>query len=237
MDDATKEVLRNKEIWFIPAAIVLAGAILAITVYGYRKQEVIVTTQGDVSLMRPLSPIDHILGNPKAPVVLVTYTDIDSSFSEAFQATMDQITTEYAPSGNFAWVYRHLPLLDKHQNAAKHAEAAECVASLSNEQNFWLFIRSLQAKTPEGGQFNPRDYEAIVESVGIDATAFKGCLASQKFQTRVSGDFANGLSAGAGGSPFSILLVSGKEPITIDGAVPYDGMKKIIDKALSEIIL
>ena len=38
--------------------------------------------------------------------------------------------------------------------------------------------------------------------------------------------------AGATGAPYLVLLVKGKEPITIDGALPYTSMKKVLEEAL-----
>ncbi|MEO6536510.1 MAG: hypothetical protein ABIT47_02370, partial [Candidatus Paceibacterota bacterium] len=51
----------------------------------------------------------------------------------------------------------------------------------------------------------------------------------------VASDFSNGLAVGAGGSPFSILMVKDQKPVTIDGAVPYSSMKKILDDAISKL--
>lgn len=238
MDEASPEnlLLKNKEIWFIPAAIVVAGAILAITTYSFRHKALVETSvKGDITLMRPVGPIDHIVGNPSAPVMLVEYSDIDSAYSKSFQATMEQLMTEYAPGSKVAWVYRHLPLIDQHPNSASHAEAAECVNSLGGQTMFYRFIDSLQAKTPASGQFNPRDYKSVVTSLGLDNVKFTECLTNHTFQNRVSADFANGLAIGAGGSPFSVLLIKGQEPVTIDGAIPYDAMKKILDKAIGEV--
>lgn len=237
MDDTSPEGLlaKNKEVWFVPAAILVAGAILAITVYSYRHQAVVADMQGDISLMRPVGPQDHIIGNPTAPVVLVEYSDIDSPYSKAFQATMEQLMTEYAPSAKVAWVYRHLPLIDQHPNSASHAEASECVNSLGGQPMFWRFIGAVQAKTPTGGQFNPRDYTSVVTSLGLDPVKFTACITNHTFRNQVSADFADGLAIGAGGSPFSVLLIKGKEPVTIDGAIPYDAMKKILDKAIGEV--
>jgi hypothetical protein len=59
-------------------------------------------------------------------------------------------------------------------------------------------------------------------------------MRSHTFQARVSNDFQNGLAAGADGSPYSILLIKGQPPITIDGAVPYASMKKILDAAVQK---
>ncbi len=47
---------------------------------------------------------------------------------------------------------------------------------------------------------------------------------------------ANNLDAiGATGVPFTVVLVSGKKPVTIDGALSYDQMSQVIDAALTSV--
>lgn len=234
MNDAELTVTRTREAWFIPGAIIVAGLILAVTVYATRANDLPGDVVGDPSLMRPVSDIDHIVGNPSAPVVLVEYADIDSAYTKSFQATMEQLMTEYGPSGNVAWVYRHLPLIDQHPYAAQHAEAAECVASLGGPTIFWRFISTLHAAAPDDQQFNPRNYTSAVEALGILPQSFESCMTDHRYQERVASDFANGIAIGAGGSPFSVLLVEGHPPVTIDGSVSYEAMKKILDEAIAE---
>ena len=101
-----------------------------------------------MSLVRPVGDDDHIIGNPGAPVVIIEYADIDSGYSKDFQATMQQLMTEYAAGGEVAWVYRHMPLIDQHPNARRHAEAAERAASIGSADSFWRFIDSAAALAP-----------------------------------------------------------------------------------------
>jgi protein-disulfide isomerase len=239
MDEIHRDetVMRGKrEIWLIPGAIIAAGLLLAIATYNIRSKELTLPPEGDVSLVRPVSEADHIIGNPGAPVVIIEYADIDSNPTKDFQATMEQLMSEYAAGGKVAWVYRHLPLIDQHMNARRHAEAAECVSSLGGSDLFWRFIGAAHARAPGSQELNPLDYPAIVESLGIRAEAVEDCLTEGRFADRVSGDVENGLNAGAGGSPFSVILIKGHPPITLDGAVPYDGMKRIIEQSISKAV-
>lgn len=234
MNETEVTLTRSREAWFIPGAIIVAGLILAVTVYATRANDLPGDVVGDPGLMRPVSEIDHIVGNPAAPVMLVEYADIDSAYAKSFQVTMEQIMTEYAPGGQVAWVYRHLPLIDQHPYAAQHAEAAECAASLGGPNMFWRFISTLHAAAPDDQQFNPRNYASVVESLGVLPQSFETCMAEHRFQDRVASDFANGIAIGAGGSPFSVLLVEGRPPVTIDGAVSYEALKKILDEAVAQ---
>lgn len=224
----------KREAWFIPVAIIMAGAIFSVAIYVHRQSKVEGTVQADVTLMHPVTEADHIIGSPAAAVTIVEYADIDSSYSKTFQRTMTQIMSDYAPGGQVAWVYRHLPLIDQHVNAAQHAEAAECIASLGGPTIFWRFIDALNSAAPGDVQFDPHNYESVVTSLGILPQSFNNCMEKHQFQMKVTSDFENGIAIGAGGSPFTVLLVRGQQPITINGAVPYDGMKKIIDQAIAK---
>lgn len=226
----------RRETWLIPGAIIAAGLLLAVAVYTIRAKELTLPPEGNVSLVRPVSEADHIIGNPSAPVVIIEYADIDSSHAKDFQQTLAQLMTEYGPSGQVAWVYRHLPLIDQHPNARRHAEAAECVASLGEATMFLRFIDAVHVRAPGSRQLDPREYDGIIAGLGIRPEAFNGCLNANTYAARVVADFENGLNAGAGGSPFSVVLIKGHPPITIDGAVPYDGMKQIIEEALVKAV-
>jgi protein-disulfide isomerase len=234
MDELSRDagtVRSRRETWLIPGAIILAGVILAFATYIIRAKELTLPPEGDVSLVRPVSEEDHIIGNPGAPIVIIEYADIDSNYSKDFQATMEQLMTEYATGGQVAWVYRHLPLIDQHPNSRRHAEAA----ALGGPNSFWRFIDAANVRAPGSQQLNPRDYDALVEGLGLRPEAFNSCLNANTFSQRVADDFENGLNAGAGGSPFSVVLIKGHPPITIDGAVPYDAMKRFVEESVAKV--
>ena len=221
----------TRSAWLIPGAILLAGIILAFTIYSIRSTHILGAPQGDLSSMRQIHPDEHIIGDPEAPIIIVEYADIDSPYAKEFQQTLSQLMTEYGASGKVAWVYRHFPLVDQHRYSVEHAEAAECVAFLGNRAAFWRFIDLVQANAPGSSQFNPSGYPALVAQLGVDATEFNECIESERFAARVEADFANALAVGADASPYSILLVRGKEPAVINGSVPYATLKEIIDQA------
>jgi protein-disulfide isomerase len=223
-----------REAWLIPVAIIAAGVILACAIFLDRSHRVEGSEKADITLMHPVTLADHVIGNPAAPVVLVEYADIDSAYSKTFQQTMEQLMADEAAGGKVAWVYRHLPLIDQHVHAAEHAEAAECAASIGGANMFWRFIDALNSAAPGDLQFDPANYDGVASSLGILPQSFDACLTAHTFQQKVADDFENGIAIGAGGSPFTVLLVKGQAPVTIDGAVPYDSLKKIVDQAIAK---
>lgn len=226
---------RMRRDYFLPGAIVLAGFILAFAVYAVRSNESPKLTGGNPDAVRPVTPADHFIGNPEAVVKIVEYADIDSEYSKQFQATMQQLMSEYAAGGKVAWVYRHFPLLDQHAAAASHAEAAECAAFLGDSDAFWRFIDALQAAAPRENQFPPAGYPDVAAQLGLPAADFQSCLATGRFTKKVYDDTVNALASGAEGAPYTVILVSGQDPVAINGALSYDDMKKVIDDAIGQV--
>ena len=219
----------------IPLAILFSGLLLSIAIYVVRIKHTLTNGGGNPEAVRAVAPSDHLIGNPSAPIMVVEYADIDSSYSKSFQLTMEQLMTEYASTGKVAWVYRHFPLGDEHPNAATHALAAECATSLSVPTTFFRFIDALQAAAPGENQFNPSGYPGIVRELGIDEGAFKKCITDGAFTKRVHDDYANALASGATGSPFVVLIIQGQKPTPINGALPYTSMKKLIDQSIAKL--
>ena len=219
--------------WILPGAILAAGAILAIAIYVVRADSpVFGPREGNPTLMRPVHPNEHIVGNPEARIKIVEYADLDSAYAKEFQSTLSQIMLEYGSTGNVAWVFRHFPLVNQNIYAARHAEASECVASLGGNAAFWKFLDMVNATAPSDTQLSPEDYDTLVRQLGISEESFNACVASGEFASEVEEDFADALAAGAIASPYSIVLIEGKNPIPINGSVPYATVKRIIDTSL-----
>ncbi len=228
------DIQQMRRDYILPGAIVLAGAIIALTVYAVRTDASPKLGAGVPAMVRPVNPSDRIIGNPQAPVKLVEYADIDSAYSKQFQATMEQLMSEYAAGGKVAWVYRHFPLLDQHAGAASHAEAAECAGYLGDDDAFWRFIDAMQAAAPGDTQFPVSGYPAIAAQLGLPQAEFKACLENGRFTKKVYEDSSNALEVGAEGAPFTLVLIDGQDPVGIQGSLTYEDMKRVIEDAIAK---
>lgn len=216
----------------LPLAILAAGAVLAGAIYVVRTGEP-VSPLLSVGAARPVSLEDHSVGSPDAPVVIITYSDIDCAYCKEFQATMASLMTEYAEGGRVAWVYRHFPVLNINPNAASHAEAAECVGEQGGDIGFFSFIDALQQRAPGSLGFSPSGYGPVVGSLGFAVDAFDACMAGDRLVERVTLDFENAVAAGGQAAPYTIVLAGGAEPVPITGAVPYAVLKEVVERALA----
>src|SRR3989344_4098924 len=99
----------------VPIAIVIAGALVAVSLYysSVKSSDVVITppviNNESASFMRPVSSSDHILGNPNASVVIVEYSDTECPFCKQYHTTLKRVMAEYGTNSRVAWVYRHFP--------------------------------------------------------------------------------------------------------------------------------
>lgn len=215
----------------IPFAIIIAGFAIAAAIYfGNSKTNAQQPNQAP-TVFAPVTAADHILGNPKAKVIIVEYSDTECPFCKVFHQTMNDIMNEYGASGNVAWVYRQFPL-SIHPKAPKEAEATECVGKLGGNEKFWQYLNKIFEVTPSNNGLNPTLLPSIAKDLGIDEAAFTACLSSGETKARIDADLASGLKAGVAGTPHSLIIVKGKIVGVIGGAQPIAAVKEAIDAAL-----
>ena len=213
----------------ISIAIILGGLIVSGAIY-FSLRNVSTTSGPNTSLVRSVDASDHILGNPAAPVVIIEYSDFDCDFCKGFSAVLHQIIANEGASGKVAFVFRQFPLTEIHPNSFSNARASECAAQVAGNDAFWRFEEALFASQP----IDPSQYGTIATKAGISSNDFATCYAtaSSTLDARITADRQNALDIGATGTPYSIILAPGKEPIVINGAYPYDAVKLLVDQAL-----
>lgn len=218
-----------KSSFIVPFAIALGGIIIAGALYISIPKSSLTET-GDSALVRPVGTSDHILGNPAAPVIIVEYSDFDCTYCKDFHETLHQIIANEGTSGKVAWVFRQFPLSELHPNAFTHARASECIAKTAGNDAFWKFSATLFKNQP----VDPMRYSALASSLGITGDAFASCYANAAamVDARIMADRQNALDIGAEGTPYSLILVTGKTPVVMNGAYPYDAVQQLVKQAL-----
>jgi protein-disulfide isomerase len=227
--------MQNAQNLAIPIAIVVAGAIIGGAVYFSSKGSAAAPANGNTptTVAKKIPAVtadDHIYGDPNAPVKIVEYIDLECPFCKQFDGTMKQILAEYP--GKVAWVLRNFPLQQLHPNAPKLALAAECVAELGGNDNYWKFKDALFTAAPINTFFDMTKLTATAEGVGVDGKAFDSCVASGKYQDLVTKEFNDAVSSGAEGTPYSVLIAKDGTQVPIPGSQPYDFVKQAVDTAL-----
>lgn len=202
----------QKNNFFIPASIILAGFVIAGGIYlsnkgnGPSTVEINDEKNSDV-VINQISSVDHILGDPNAPVVLVEFSDTECPYCKMFQTNMNKVMDTYGKEGKIAWVYRHFPLDSIHPKARKEAEATECVNELGGNTAFWKMIDTIYENTPGNNGLDAAKLPEFAKIAGVDIAKFNACLSSGKYADTIENDFQDGIKAGAQGTPYIVMVL------------------------------
>ncbi len=220
----------------------------------------------------PVTSVDHIQGSIDAKVTIIEYSDTECPFCKVFHQVLTEVYNDYnpsnaaaktatgtkasasvgassntsssAPAKKVAWVFRHFPIAELHEKAAKEAEATECAAELGGENIFWKYIGTIYTNTPSNDGLDSSQLGVFADQVGIDKKAFQTCLDSGKYTAKINESIKAGMRAGADATPYTVLIVNTangnveRVPL-IDpngaslGALPYATMKNIIERLLN----
>ena len=178
----------------------------------------------------PITEADHIRGNRNADLVLFEWSDYQCPYCTRFHPTMEQVLKEYGDQ--VAWVYRHFPLAQLHQNAQKEAEASECAAELGGNDGFWKYLNTIFERTASNDGFPLENLVPLAKELGLDENKFKSCLDNGKYADKVQKDSNEGQAAGIQGTPGGFVMAKNGQSMVIEGAIPYEQLKGYVDQLL-----
>jgi len=166
-----------------------------------------------------------VRGDPKAPVLIVEYTDFECFFCKrGYEIMKERVMKEYA--GKVRWVYKALPLSRIHPWAEPAAIAVECALDQSPEK-FWklhdLFFEN--QKEIRISNFEEK-LEELVPKADLDAGKLGACVDAKKTLPRVARDMAEADAMGISGTP--AFLVNGHK---VSGA-DEGSLRRLIEESL-----
>ncbi len=234
----------------VPVAIIVSGIIVALAILATKSNpngskygvggglengpgivEPIKPT--DISL-RPVTNEDHIRGSLDATVKFVVFSDPECPFCKRFHVTMKQVMNDYSQGNKVAWIYRNFPLDALHSKARKESEALECANELGGGDKFWRYLDRLMEITPSNNQLDPVELSNIAKYAKLDSGRFMTCLNSGRYAIKVQKDIDDATSAGGRGTPYSVIVSANGKKFPVDGALPYESVKKMIETALQD---
>jgi protein-disulfide isomerase len=148
--------------------------------------------------------VEHVLGNPEAPVTVIEYGDFECPYCAAAAPVLRQLVEE--SDGRVRLVFRHFPLAGTHPHALTAALAAEAAGA---QGAFWPMHDVLFARQD---RLSDTALRAYAEELGLDADRVVG-EAAQEFAGKVAADFEQGLEDEVAGTPTVIVdgeLLSGR---------------------------
>lgn len=180
----------------------------------------------EAEFRNPKSPrIEHraVLGNPKAPVTIVEYSDFQCPFCRRERDVLVQILERYGDRVRL--LVKHTPL-DEHPQAMPAALMYEAIARQSPAQAYRFYDELFT--NPE--QLDARG-EAFIEMAarraGADVPRAIADAKSDAVKAVIAADLAEGRQFGFTGTPG--FLING---VSLQGAQPLSALEAIIDRHL-----
>lgn len=171
-------------------------------------------------LTDPVDPVrDHVRGVPDAAVTLVEYGDYECPHCGRAAAVVNELLTRF--DGRLRFVFRHLPLVDVHPNAALAAQAVEAAGA---QGKFWEMHDLLFERQDE---LDPHDLARHAAELGLDVEAFESDLRSGRHGPRVAQDVNSAEEAGVAGTPSFFI-----NEVRYRGAYDLDSMETLVRRVL-----
>ena len=162
---------------------------------------------------------DPFRGPADAPVTIIEFAEYQCPYCGRAEETINQLVADYPDK--IRVVYRDFPL-QGHDRAIPAALAANCAG---DQGKYWemhqLLLSNQRALTDT-------DLRRNAERIALDLDSFDSCMnnAGEKV-AEIQADFLAGQSVGVTGTP--AFFING---IFLNGALPYDQFKAIIDREL-----
>jgi protein-disulfide isomerase len=175
---------------------------------------------------------EPFLGDAKAHVAILEYSDFDCGFCAEFATNVfPQINANYIKTGKVKFFFRDLPL-PEHPFALFKAKAARCAGE---QGKFWPMHDYLFAHQQPMGT---SDAANLAEAVGLDPGKLSACLAADKYTSVAQRSFAGAEKYGIDGTPAFIVGTLSKDgsflkAAKVDlGAQSYEFFQQKLDELM-----
>ncbi len=211
----------SPSISILVAGVLIAGSIVFVNLY--KPAPVVGNNALPTNVaVTPPSASDHIVGSPKAPIVLVEYSDFQCPYCAMVYPTLKRLVAE--SNGEIAWIHRNFPLTSIHPQANPSALAAECITEQLGNEGFWKFADAIYK---DQSKMSPAHYTQLAAQFGANSVTFASCVASKKYQGKIDTETLEAQKNGATGTPFTVIVGNGLQ-VPISGALPYEQFVAVI---------
>ncbi len=161
----------------------------------------------------------RLRGNPKAPVMIVEFSDYQCPYCHQVEPTVKELLAKYGDKVSLS--YRDFPLTAIHSQALISAEASRCALE---QGKFWEYHDQLFTAS----KLEKNDLIEYARNLKLDDKNFDSCLSTEKYKADIDKDLQAGRKAGVNGTPG--FFVNG---ILLSGSQPKDAFTRIIDDELA----
>ena len=174
----------------------------------------------------------NVLGDSKAAVVIVEFSDYECSFCRRFAAeTLARVEKEYVAPGKVALIYVDYPM-DMHPRAFSAAVAGRCAAMAGKR---WPVSKTL---LQDPVALSDDDFRKAARQARLDPAAFDRCVADPATAAKIRQGMDEAFKMGVKGTPMFLVGVHKPDDPRIhgvrliEGAVPYDIFRATLESVL-----
>lgn len=159
----------------------------------------------DAKSLLSVQPGDHVMGDAKAPIIMIEYASLTCPHCAAFNTmVLPDIEKKWVATGKVKLIYRDFPL---DQVATKAAQLAECAGNdkyyavldmIFRGQNIWAAAQDPIAELSKS-----------LRIAGMGENEVKACLANDAVATGVIADYRGGETLGVNSTP--TIFVNGEQ--------------------------
>lgn len=180
---------------------------------------------------RPLAD-GNAMGEPDAPVLIEVWEDFQCPACRSYSQEIEPLIAEnFVATGKVRYVFRQYPFIDDQVVTNESDQAANASMCAAEQGAFWDYHDMLFANWDgeNDGAFSDKRLEVFAESLGLDMGAFTDCFRSNRYESEINQDLADGNRAGVSGTPS--VFVNGQQ--LTPGYVPgYDEIAAAVNAAL-----
>lgn len=158
-------------------------------------------------------------GPGDAPVTMVEFLDYGCGYCKRAHGTVEELLKKY--EGKIRFVHRDYPLNPE----GPTVNAARAVHCAGDQSRFWEYHADLLVNP---GTFDHDDLARRAGQIGLDAGAFKSCLASGRHDEAIARSAEAASDLGVNSTP--TFFINGRK---VSGARPIDDFVTVIDEELA----
>lgn len=184
---------------------------------------------GGPSTTHPAGYEPPALGQEDAPVEFVLWEDFQCPFCKRFTLnTFSELERQFVDQGQVRFVWRNFQ-----RYGSESLDAAVAAYCAGEQGQFWQYKKSLfqHQQGIQSGVFTRSGLSRFAQDLGLDATAFNGCLTSEadNYGRIIAADRAMARDEGVTGTP--TFFINGQQVV---GAQSTETFASIINEALAE---
>jgi len=153
----------------------------------------------------------NILGNPKAPTVIVAWSDFQCPFCSKLLPVVNDTLKDPEVKGKVAFVFKQYPL-PFHNKATPAAKAA---LAAGKQGKFFEMHDKIFANQ---GQLAEDKFEGWAKEIGINVTKFKKDMQDPALDDVIKSDMEEGNKFGVRGTPSVFIGTNDKDSFTVSRA-------------------